>query len=68
MNEAEEYLDECFCAYVEALVLLLTQRRNLIYKSGQETKDYFFEEFDDKDDTYIPIDLKKLSSLNYDED
>ena len=29
--EQQEYLDECLCAFVEALVLRLTEKKNLVF-------------------------------------
>ena len=60
--EAQEYLDECFCAYAEGLVLRLTKRKNTSV-TGWQTRKYFFEELGDE---IYPMDLK-LKSLYYNE-
>ena len=64
LYEAQEYLDECLCAYTEGLVLRLTGKKNSCVASS-ETKEYFFEELWGVEDEYYPMNLK-LEDFGYD--
>jgi len=63
--ETEEYLDECFVAYAEAMVIRLAQNQNITIDEN-EMKEYFFEELVDRNSEFDPMDLK-LMSVNYTE-
>ena len=67
-NEALEYLDECFVACAEAVVIRFTDNKNIqvAADNGKETREYFFEDLHDEFSELYPTD-QKLKSLNYTE-
>ena len=64
LYEAQEYLEECLCAYTEGLVLRLAKKKDF-YVWDYGTTEYFFEELWDVRDDYYPMKFK-LEDFGYD--